>query len=68
MPGWGRGSGRGGGVQGISRFGDEGNRETEEGSGKTSKATNGCFIKALLCLLGIPTVYLESFIQPRRFP
>lgn len=39
-------------------------RETEEESGKTSKASDGCFIKASLCLLGIPTVYLASFILP----
>lgn len=57
--------GRGGG---LSCFGDEGNRQGQEESGKTSIASDGCFIKALLCLLGIPTVYLASFIQPPRFP
>lgn len=43
-------------------------RETEEESGKTSKASDGCFIKASLRLLGIPAVYLASFILPLCFP
>lgn len=56
MPGW---VGGGGGAR---------ERETEEESGKASKASDGCFIKASLCLLGIPPVYLASFILPPCFP
>lgn len=52
----------------MSCFGEEGNRQEQEERGKTSKASDGCFIKALLCLLGIPTVYLRSFIQRPHSP
>lgn len=46
---------------------DRGERQVEK-SGKTSKASDGCFIKASLCLRGIATVYLASFTLSLCFP
>lgn len=56
---------------------EEGNRaverqklqgEREEKGGETSRASDGCFIKDALYLLGIPTMYLASLHSATCLP
>lgn len=42
--------------------------EREEKGGETSKASDGCFIKDALYLLGIPTMYLASLHSATCLP